>query len=73
MDKNKIKIVFAERLKDLMDDKGLNQSTLAEKINIPQQTINGWLIMNRLVQIDSLYILADFFGVTIDYLVGRED
>ena len=65
--------IFSNRLKELMKDKKINSVELAKAINIPRASISNWLICRRSPQIDSLCKLADFFGVSIDYLLGRQD
>lgn len=72
-DKIDIRQVFYERLKELMLEKGLNNSQLAEKTGIPRTTINGWTLKQNKPQADVLCVLADFFKVSVDYLLGRED
>ena len=66
-------ILFAERLKDLMKEYGLNQVRLAEKVGVRQNTISAWLLKKKEPCILSLWLLADFFDVDIDYLVGRKE
>ena len=65
--------IFIERFKDLLKEKGISQAKLSRDTKIPQQSISSWLVGVRTIQIDSLCILADYFGVTTDYLLGRED
>lgn len=65
-------IIFAERLKDLMKEHGLNQVRLAEKVGVKQNTISAWLLKKKEPCITSMWLLADFFDVDIDYLVGRK-
>lgn len=65
-------IIFAERLKDLMKEHGLNQVRLAENVGVKQNTISAWLLKKKEPCITSLWLLADFFDVDIDYLVGRK-
>ena len=64
--------VFAERLLDLIHEKGWNIKEFSEQIGIPRTTINGWTLKQKSPKLDNLYQVADFFGVSIDYLVGRE-
>ena len=64
---------FAERLKDLMEGKSLNIKELSKLVGIPRSTINGWTLKQRTANIESLCVIADFFGVTTDYLLGREE
>lgn len=54
------------RLQELMDLKGLNQSQLAEKSGVSQQTISRALKVGRL-RSEALQQLAEYLGVTIDY------
>ena len=56
-----------------MKDYGMNQSRLAEKIGLKQNTISAWLLGKKEPSITSLWLLADFFDIDIDYLVGRTD
>ncbi len=65
-------VIVAERLKELMKEQGLNQVRLAEKIGVKQNTISAWLLKKKEPCILSLWLLADFFDVDIDYLVGRK-
>jgi len=51
----------------------LNQSKLGEKIGVRQNTISAWLLGKKEPCIRSLWLLADYFDVDIDYLVGRKN
>ena len=68
-----IEIVVAERIKELMKVEGISQYALAKKLGISQSTICNWLNGKKEPSIESLWKLADFFGETIDYIVGREN
>ncbi len=68
-----VEIIVAKRIKELMKDEGLNQSKLAEKIGLKQNTISAWLLEKKEPSIKSLWLLADYFDVDIDYLVGRKN
>lgn len=56
-----------------MKEEGLNQVRLAEKVGVKQNTISAWLNKKKEPCILSLWLLADYFGVSVDYLIGRED
>lgn len=71
--KMEIQKAFILRLQELMKDKSINQSELARQTKIPHQTVSSWLNGTRTIQIDSLNLLADYFCVSTDYLLGRED
>lgn len=64
---------FSERLKDLRIDKNLSQTALSKQTGISQAAIAKWETGDRTPSMDCLIILAKFFKVTIDYLVGLED
>ena len=67
-----MKIIFAERLKELMKEQGLNQVKLAEGAGVKQNTISAWLLKKKEPSVTSLWLLADYFGVDVDYLIGRK-
>ena len=60
-------------LKSLRNQKRLSQSEMAKYLCVSQGTYSLW--ENDKVKIDneSLQNLADFFGVTVDYILGREE
>lgn len=66
-----MKILIAERIRELMKEEGLNQVKLADKIGVKQNTISAWLLEKKEPCITSLWLLADYFNVSIDYLIGR--
>ena len=66
-------ILIAERIKSLMQAHNLNQVALAKAVGIKQNTISAWLLKKKEPCITSLWLLADYFRVDIDYLVGRKD
>ena len=66
-------IIVAERIAELMKENNLNQVKLSEKIGVSQVAISTWLLKKKEPSIRSLWLLADFFDVDIDYLVGRKD
>ena len=65
--------IFAQRLKELRQEKPLTQTQLAEALNYKSYTIiTHWESGNIVPDIENLIVLANFFKVSIDYLVGRE-
>ncbi len=59
------------RLKDLREDCDLNQSDIAKILNTTQQQYSKYEIGIRIIPIDKLNILANFYDTSIDYIVGR--
>ena len=68
MDKKEL---FAARLKDLIDEKELNLTMVENKTGIPHNTLSNYVNAKRSPQIEQLWALSDFFGCTVDYLLGR--
>lgn len=68
-----MKILVADRIRELMHEHSLNQVMLSRDIGLKQNTISMWLSGKKLPNITSLWILADYFNVDIDYLVGRKN
>lgn len=60
-------------LKQLRKEKGILQSVLAKDINVTQATISSWEIERTAPNIAQLNLLANYFNVTVDYLIGRTD
>jgi transcriptional regulator with XRE-family HTH domain len=67
----KLSEVFGQRLKEQIDRAGLNQKELATRLGFTKSTITGY-IQGRVPKSDTLNRLADMFGVSVDYLLGRE-
>lgn len=65
--------MFSIILKKLREDKGLSQYALAPILNVSQSTIGNWEAGSRIPDTTMLCKLADYFNVTVDYLLGREN
>ena len=59
-------------IRKLRLERNLKQSDLALILNVKQNTISNWETERTEVDRESTLKLADFFGVTVDYLLGRE-
>jgi transcriptional regulator with XRE-family HTH domain len=64
-------IVFPKRLKALRKEKKLTAKSFGEKFNLAESTISGYETGARKPDIEQLEKFADFFDVSIDYLMGR--
>ncbi|PWU66746.1 helix-turn-helix domain-containing protein [Gracilibacillus dipsosauri] len=62
-----------DRLKRLRKERKLTQTELGNIINVTKVSISGYENGDRTPDTDNLRRLADFFGVTTDYLLGRSD
>jgi len=65
--------VFLKRLKELMQENNLNQSTLSVQTNIPRGMIVSWHQGIKNPSLDAMAALAIRFKCSIDYLIGLED
>jgi transcriptional regulator with XRE-family HTH domain len=62
-----------ERLKNLRKNSGKKQSEIADLIKIGRAAYSTYEVGNREPDHETLKKLADCFGVSVDYLLGRED
>lgn len=62
-----------QRLKEIREDKDLQQKEVAQAIGIKQQQYSEYEIGKRLIPINYLYKLAEYYNTSIDYLVGKTD
>lgn len=63
---------FAINLKELRHEASLKQSELARILNTTQRKISYWESGKVEPDLDSLWLIADYFSISIDELVGRE-
>lgn len=63
---------FAEKLKELRNEKGLTQMQVAQATGLSHTAIVNWENALRVPNANAVVILAKFYGVTTDYLLGVE-
>lgn len=66
-------IDFAIQLKTIRKSKGVTQKQLAQAVGASERGIQSYEIGERKPAFDQLLALADYFDVSLDYLVGRSD
>ena len=71
MEKNLL-IGFGNRLKKLRKEKGLTQQNMADMMGITMRNYQRYEYGDINVPAATLNFFADYFGVTADYLLGRE-
>lgn len=64
--------MFRIRLKELRERAGYSQYSFADKFGVAQSTVGSWEAGKREPNFDTMKRLADFFCVSVDYLLGRE-
>ena len=62
-----------DRIKELRQAKRLTQVELANELGLTKQCVSNWENDNVQPSIDMLVKLADYFNVSTDYLLCRED
>ena len=65
--------VMALRIRDLREDRDKKQKEIAELLHISQATYSRYETGDLEIPHSALQILADFYGTSVDYLLGRTD
>ncbi len=68
-----MRTLLSRRLRQLRIAKDLTQEELASKLNIARGTLANWEVGRTTPDPETMQLLADFFGVSTDYLLGRTD
>ena len=63
---------FCETMKTLRKQRGLNQEQMAETLGVSAQAVSKWETGGSFPDISLLPIIADYFGVSVDYLLGHD-
>jgi len=59
-----------QRIRDLREDRDLKQRQVADFLNCSQQVYSNYELGQRDIPTDILIRLSDFYGVSVDYLLG---
>ena len=62
-----------ERIFNLLKQKGITQSALADKIGVRQATISDWKRKKTTPSAETIGLIADILGVSTDYLIKGKD
>ena len=65
--------MYQIRIRDLREDRDLSQTQVAELLKVHQTTYSDYELGNLNIPVPVLHTLADFYGVSVDYLLGRTD
>ena len=63
--------MYENRVRDLREDSDKTQKELAQYLKIHQTTYSDYELGQLNIPVPVLHKLADFYGVSIDYLLGR--
>ena len=64
---------FVLRIKELRKERKLKQQELADKFSVKLRTYQGYEYGESYPEVAKLLTIADFFDVSLDYLMGRSD
>lgn len=65
--------MYQMRIRDLREDRDLKQKELAAYLQVHQTSYSDYELGKANVPVSVLHRLADFYGVSVDYLLGRTD
>lgn len=64
---------FVARLTELLDSCGKSQNQVSEELGISKQKLSKWKTGYNEPSIDEIIVLAHYFNVSCDYLLGAEE
>ncbi len=64
--------MLGQMIRRLRTERGLKQEELGKAVCASKQSVSNWENENIMPSVEILVRLAEFFGVTTDYLLGRE-
>lgn len=62
-----------KRIRDLREDKDITQEKLAKHLGISQRAYSRYETADSMMPLDLLIKIADFYNVSVDYLLERTD
>ena len=66
-------MLYYRRVRDLREDSDLTQAQVGKAINVPQRTYAYYETGERMIPPHVLVALANFYKVSVDYLLERTD
>ena len=64
---------FPERLRQLREERGVSQAAVSKEMGVSRYTVYSYEKGKTEPTLDGLVILANYFDVTVDYLLGLTD
>ena len=64
--------MYLPRLRDLCEDRDMTQAQVASLLGIDQRVYSNYETGKREIPLRHLIVLADYYHVTVDYLLGRD-
>ena len=66
-------IKFGDRLKELRIERGVTQEEVGKAVNTSKMAVSHWEKGHSEPSIAQLILLMEYFGVSADYLIGKND
>ena len=64
---------FAERLSDLLNEYNLSKRAFAKKMGVYAMSVSDWTTGKIQPTAENIYLVAEYFNVSADYLLGLQD
>ena len=64
--------VTYETYAKLRDARGMNDGRVAKALGLERRALSDWKLGKATPKADKLMLIADYFGVSVDYLLGRD-
>ena len=64
---------YYDRLKDIKEDNNLSQTDIANLLKTTRQQVSKWENGIQMMGVDKYIVLAEFYNVSVDYLLGLTD
>lgn len=64
---------FVDRVLSLVNEKGITRSKMLHDLDLNKTSFLNWQERGTIPGGDTLLKIADYFGVTVDYLLGKEE
>lgn len=68
-----MEIKFAQNISELRKQNNLSQQDLAKALNTTQRKVSYWENGKVEPDLETLWLLSDYFDVSIDYLIGKRN
>lgn len=66
-------LLYFQRLRDLREDRDMKQADIANFLGIQQTVYSRYERGFQNIPLEHLLSLAEFYGVSVDYILGRTD
>ena len=66
-------VYFKDRLRELRIERGVTQEEVGKAVNTSKMAVSHWEKGHSEPSIAQLILLTEYFGVSADYLIGKND